>query len=198
MIWMALPRQRKHPEPWRKQFLNTVELLPLIWVCLWRRLGHPRSSSAFRKITLIALLAVGYFGHQRQFKYKKQTRWVAMLVGIIVLGFLYNKPLTISMVNQALLGFWPQWQTNLCWYMLLGGIILVFTVDNKNPYCVWFCPFGAAQECMGVIGGAKVRSPGRKSRNVLKWTQRDLAWLAIVIALWFRNPGISSYAIFGT
>jgi NosR/NirI family transcriptional regulator, nitrous oxide reductase regulator len=150
------------------------------------------------EITLIALFAVGYFGHQRKFKYTKQARWVALILGMVVLGFIYNKPLTLSMVNQALLGFWPQWQTNLYWYLLLGGIILVFTVDNKNPYCAWFCPFGAAQECMGAIGGSKVRSPGRQTRNVLKWTQRGLAWFAIVIALWFRNPGISSYEIFGT
>jgi hypothetical protein len=150
------------------------------------------------EITLIALFVVGFFGHQRKFKYTKQARWAAMIVGMIVLGFIYNKPLTLSMVNQALLGFWPQWQTNLYWYLLLGGIIFVFTVDNKNPYCSWFCPFGAAQECMGAIGGSKVRSPGRQTRHVLKWTQRGLAWFAIVIALWFRNPGISSYEIFGT
>ncbi|HDD62487.1 MAG: hypothetical protein DRI65_05905 [Chloroflexota bacterium] len=54
-----------------------------------------------------------------------------------------------------------QWQTNLYWYILVLGIIFVFSLDNKNPYCEWFCPFGAAQECMGSIGWAKVRSPGK-------------------------------------
>ncbi len=158
----------------------------------------PKIIFGIPEIALIGLFAVGYFGHQRKFKYTKQARWGAMIIGMVVLGFIYNKPLTLSMVNQALLGFWPQWQTNLYWYLMLGGIILVFTIDNKNPYCSWFCPFGAAQECMGTIGGSKVRSPGKKYRNLLKWTQRALAWLAIVIALWFRNPGISSYEIFGT
>jgi hypothetical protein len=158
----------------------------------------PKIIFGIPEITLIALFALGFFGHQRKFKYTKQARWVTMIVGLIVLGFIYNKPLTLSMINQVLLGFWPQWQTNLYWYLLLGGIIFVFTVDNKNPYCSWFCPFGAAQECMGAIGGSKVRSPGKQYRNLLKWTQRGLAWFAIVIALWFRNPGISSYEIFGT
>jgi NosR/NirI family nitrous oxide reductase transcriptional regulator len=79
---------------------------------------------------------------------------------------------------------------------LIGGILLVFTVDNKNPYCEWFCPFGAVQECMGIIGGAK---PGLGNyRNILKWLQRGLAWLAILLAVLFRNPGMTSYEIFGT
>jgi polyferredoxin len=120
-----------------------------------------------------------------------------MIVGMVVLGFMYNNPLTLSSINKFLMGFFPQWQTNLYWYILILGIILVFSVDNKNPYCEWFCPFGAAQECMGVIGGAKVRSPG-KYRTFLKWLQRGLAWGAILIALLYRNPGITSFEIFGT
>jgi len=149
------------------------------------------------EITLIGLFAIGYFGHQRKFKYKKQARWASMIIGMIVLGFIYTRPLTISDINKLLLGFWPTWQTNLYWYLLIGGILLVFTVDNKNPYCEWFCPFGAAQECMGVIGGAKARPVG-KSKNLLIWIQRGLAWLAIILALLFRNPGLTSYEIFGT
>jgi NosR/NirI family nitrous oxide reductase transcriptional regulator len=74
-------------------------------------------------------------------------------------------------------------------------VFLVLTADNKNPYCEWFCPFGATQECVGAIGRAKVRSPG-KFRPYLKWLHRGLAWLAIVLALIFRDPGISSYEVF--
>ena len=149
------------------------------------------------EIVLIALFALGYVGHQRKFKYTKQVRWVSMLTGLFVLGFIYTNPLTIAYINKFLLGFWPDWRTHLYWYLLIGGIIFVFTVDNKNPYCNWFCPFGAAQECMGVVGGAKPRTPLRY-RTAFKWLQRGLAWLAIVVALLFRNPGISSYEVFGT
>jgi polyferredoxin len=136
-------------------------------------------------------------GHQRKFRYKKQARWLSMLVGLGVLGFIYTSPLTLAFINKLLLGFWPAWQTHLYWYLLIGGMLFVFTVENKNPYCEWFCPFGAAQECMGVVGGAKARNPQRY-RDLFKWSQRGLAWGAIVIALLLRNPGISSYEIFGT
>ncbi|MCP4140122.1 MAG: 4Fe-4S binding protein [Chloroflexi bacterium] len=157
----------------------------------------PKFVFGIPEITLLALFAVGYFGHTSGFKYKKQARWGSMIVGMVVLGFMYNSPLTLSSINKFLMGFFPQWQTNLYWYILILGIIFVFSVDNKNPYCEWFCPFGAAQECMGVIGGAKPRSPG-KYRTFLKWLQRGLAWGAILIALLLRNPGITSYEIFGT
>ena len=116
---------------------------------------------------------------------------------MVVLGFIYNSPLTLSYLDKFLIGYWPQWQTHLYWYLLIGGILFVFTVDNKNPYCEWFCPFGAVQECMGAIGGAKVRSSGRY-QGLLGWSQRGVAWAAIVVALVFRNPGITSYEVFGT
>ena len=157
----------------------------------------PKINFGIPEISLIALYAAGFFGHQRNFKYKKAARWASMLAGLIVLGFIYNRPLTLSHINQFLLGYWPQLQTNLYWYLLLGGILFVFTVDNKNPYCDWFCPFGAAQECMGAVGRAKTRSVGR-FRDPLKWLIRTVTWAAIVIALLMRNPGITSYEIFGT
>lgn len=149
------------------------------------------------EVLLIVLFAVGYFAHKKSFKYTRQARWVTMIVGMVVLGFVYNQPLTLSVVNKFLIGYWPPWQTHLYWYLLIGGMLFVFTVDNKNPYCHWFCPFGATQECLGAVGGAKIQSAGKYHR-FLKWVQRALAWSAIFLALMLANPGVSSYEIFGT
>jgi hypothetical protein len=174
------------------------------WAVASKYLGYKVPSEKQEKIiigvpeiTVIALFLIGFVGHQRNFKYKKQMRWVSMIGGMVILGFIFNRPLTISYINQLLLGYLPSWRTNLYWYLLLGGIFFVFTVDNKNPYCEWFCPFGSAQECMGLVGGAKPRSPGQY-KTFLTWLTRLLALSAIVIALLFRNPGITSYEIFGT
>lgn len=149
------------------------------------------------EITLIALFAVGYLSRRRVIKNTKWLRWVTMLTGMVVLGFIYNRPLTISKLNMFLMGYFPEWQSNLYWYLLLGGILFVFSADNRNPYCEWFCPFGAAQECMGAIGGAKPRF-SREQQRVLDWVQRGLSWFAIIIALLLRNPGVTSFEIFGT
>lgn len=156
----------------------------------------PRIQFGLAEAALIWLFIFGIVGRLRRFKYKKAARWISMLTGILVLGFVYNKPLTLVLINKMLLGFWPQWTLHLYWYILLAGILLVYTVDNKNPYCEWFCPFGSTQECLAVIGGAKKRLPDRV-RAILRWFQRALALGAITLALIYRNPSISSYEVFG-
>jgi len=157
----------------------------------------PRIVFGVPEIVLILLFAIGFVGHQSRFPYTKQARWVSMITGLVVLGFLYNSPITLAYITKLVLGYWPQWQTNLYWYFLIGGILFVFTVDNKNPYCQWCCPFGAAQDCMGAIGGAKSRTPIR-FRRLLIWMQRLLTLTAILLGVWFRNPGVASYELFGT
>jgi polyferredoxin len=149
------------------------------------------------EMVLILLFVAGYFAHKKSFKYTKAVRWGTMLVGLVVIGFYYNQLLTLSMINQLLLGYFPPLHSHLYFYLLLGGTFLVLTIDKKDPYCPWICPFGAAQECMGLVGGAKYRSPG-KFKNVFKWALRIIVLFAIIIALLLRNPGITSYEVFGT
>jgi NosR/NirI family transcriptional regulator, nitrous oxide reductase regulator len=148
------------------------------------------------EIMLVILFALGFAGRMIKGKLLKPIRWASMIAGLVVLGFIFNLPITLSLINRFLLGFWPQWQTGLYWYILAAGILFSAAIGMKNPYCEWFCPFGAAQECLGAIGGAHVQTPERY-RDVLKWVQRGVAWLAILIALVLRNPGVSSYEIFG-
>jgi len=156
----------------------------------------PKIQFGIPEAALIGLFLFGIAGRLRRFKYKKTARWISLLTGLFVLGFIYNKPFTLVLINRMLLGFWPQWQIDLYSYLLLAGILFIYTVDNKNPYCEWFCPFGATQECLAVIGGSKKRLP-KNVHDSLRWFQRALALGAIVIALLYRNPSISSYEVFG-
>ena len=161
------------------------------------KIESPPIKFGFAELTIIFLFLIGLISYQSWFKHKKVIRWISMISGIIILGFIYNAPMTLNLVNKLLLGFWPTWQTNLFWYFLIGGIVLILLISNRNPYCEWFCPFGAAQECFGVIGGAKVRK-SQQFYYLLKWIQRILALLAILIALIFRNPSLTSYEVFST
>lgn len=150
------------------------------------------------EITLIGLYAAGYFGHKlRSSIWKKRIRWGTMLVGMIVLGFIYTAPLTIAQIISLLSGYWPDWHNNLYWYLLIGGIIFVTTVDAKNPYCNWFCPFGAFQECIAQITGAKLYRP-RKLNTFFTWLQRGLAFVAVLLGLALRRPGVAGYEPFAT
>lgn len=150
------------------------------------------------EILLIALYIAGYFGHRsRNQPAKKWIRRVTLAAGAIGLGFIYNKPLTIANFISLLSGYWPDWHTNLYWFLLLGGILFVTTAQAKNPYCSWFCPFGAVQEGLGKVSGAKLYRP-RSWHKPLQWLQRGLAFGAIVVGLAFRQPGAVSYEPFGT
>jgi len=147
---------------------------------------------------LIGLYAAGYFGHKlRSSVWKKRIRWGTMLTGMIVLGFIYTAPFTIAQVISLLSGYWPDWHNNLYWYLLIGGIIFVTTVDAKNPYCNWFCPFGAFQECLAQVTGAKLYRPRRWS-EFFTWLQRGLAFTAVLLGLVLRRPGIAGYEPFAT
>lgn len=150
------------------------------------------------EITLLLLFAAGYFAHKlRNPALKRRIRWGTLLTGMIVLGFIYTAPFTITMVISLLSGYWPDWHNNLYWYLLIGGIIFVTTVDAKNPYCYWFCPFGAFQECLAVVSRAKLYRP-RALNSYLTWIQRGLALAAIVLGLVLRRPGVAGYEPFAT
>lgn len=150
------------------------------------------------ELVLVLLFAAGYVGHRlRNGAWKRRVRWEALLSGMIMLGFVYTAPLTITMIISLLSGYWPDWHNNLYWYLLIGGILFVTTVDSKNPYCYWFCPFGAVQECLSAVSGAKPYRP-RRLRQTLTWVQRGLAVIAIAMGLALRRPGVAGYEPFAT
>ncbi|MBK8900686.1 MAG: FMN-binding protein [Anaerolineaceae bacterium] len=147
---------------------------------------------------LLLLFASGYLTHKwHNRKWKMRARWGTLIAGMVFLGFVYTVPLTITMIISLLSGYWPDWHNNLYWYLLIGGILFVTTVDAKNPYCSWFCPFGAFQECVAAISKAKPYRP-RDLSEVLKWVQRGLALAAVVLGLALRRPGVASYEPFAT
>lgn len=147
------------------------------------------------------LVLIGLFGFavaQRRLlrgKARIWGRWATLLTGLFVLGFLFNRPFVLAHVNMVLLGYWPDWHTHLYWYILIAGLFLFKARRKWNVYCYDFCPFGAAQEILAKLGGAKphpVRWP-----TVLLWLQRLLAIAAVSLALLYRNSGFSSFEIFG-
>lgn len=149
-----------------------------------------------RELAVILLFLSGFLFFNPGLKYNKQIRWVAMIAGLILIGFIYNFPLTIAKINSLLLGYMPDWRYDLFWILLVAGIVISTLVFNRNPYCRGVCPFGAAQECLGAIGGAK-SSGNAKQRVIGKWIKRALAWSVIILALIFRSPSAGSYEIFG-
>ena len=148
------------------------------------------------EIVLIVLFTIAV--SRRRFKGKVSTvlRWTTLLGGLVFLGFLFNSPFVLAHINMVLIGYWPEWQTHLFWYILIIGLLLFKATEEWNIYCYDFCPFGALQEIAAKIGGAKPKK--LRWSKVLLWAQRLLTLAAISLALMYRNPGLSSYEVFGT
>ncbi len=149
------------------------------------------------EITLICLFAAALLNQTVGLRRKKLIRWFCLLTGLVVLGWMLNAPLTLTNISSLLIGYWPQWQSHFYWYLLIAGVLIVPLATGKNAYCRAICPFGATQECLAVIGGAKPRFSPRW-RRYLRWTPRILAWAAIVLALTYRNPALANYEVYGT
>jgi uncharacterized protein with FMN-binding domain len=148
------------------------------------------------EIVLIALFAVAVSRRRIKGKVSTVLRWTTLLGGLVFLGFLFNSPFVLAHINMVLIGYWPEWQTHIFWYILIIGLLLFKATEEWNVYCYDFCPFGTLQEIAAKIGGAKPKKL-RWSKGLL-WAQRLLTLAAISLALIYRNPGLSSYEIFGT
>ena len=148
-----------------------------------------------KETIIILLFLLGMISYLPHFKYKKLLRWITLSSGLLLLGFIYNSPITLTHINSILAGFWPDWHTEIYVYLLIFGLLVILLTSGKNPYCSHICPFGAMQEILGRLGKAKPL----KTRAVYLWIwlQRSVAWIAILIALATRNPGISDYVVFG-
>jgi len=154
------------------------------------RLGEPEG-------VLVLLLAAGAIGRHRPrlaLRTRRLLRAGTLVAGLATIGFLWNRPWTIAFPTRLLSGDWPPWTTHLYWYVLLAGILVAFDRTGKNPYCPWVCPFGAAQDVIGLAGGARKRRV--PATLLFTWVKRGLLWLAVLLGLLYRSPGAASYEVF--
>lgn len=155
-----------------------------------------RVSVGIPEVSLVVLYLIALIGVYTKFPHRKMLRWVTLITSLVILGFWLSVPLTLSRINLFLIGFWPQWHDNLYWYILVFGFFLVLLVTRKNVYCSWICPLGCIQDGLGLVGGARARF-SKRTNLVMKWVQRVIAWMAILLALYYRNPVQLNYEIFG-
>ncbi len=150
-----------------------------------------------KEASLVILFIVSLLLFGLRFRFKRHVRWMALFVSILVLGFGCTTLLTVGNVGAFLLGYWPGWRTHLYWYLLLAIVFVPLLLRGKHFYCGSICPFGAVQECLGALGGAKRKVPHR-IHDYLRWLPRVLAWIFVFIALLSQNPGIQTHEVFGT
>jgi uncharacterized protein with FMN-binding domain len=160
-----------------------------------------RSRIAFGapELCLLALVAAGALGRNRASlsrRVRKALRIGTLAASLATSGFLFYRPWTIAFPIRLLAGDWPDWRSHLYWYLLLASLLVAFSRTGRNAYCPWICPFGAAQDVVGLPFRARVR---RVPHALLfAWVKGVLLWLAVLLGLLYRNPGAASYEVFAS
>lgn len=148
---------------------------------------------------LVALVALGAIGRNRPSlrpRARQALRLAALALSLATIGFLFNRPWVIAFPVRLLAGDFPSWRTHLYWYLLLGSLLFAFSRSGRSPYCPWICPFGAAQDVVGLPFGARKRRVPH--RLLFTWVKGALLWLAVFLGLLYRSPGGASYEVFAT
>ena len=143
---------------------------------------------------LIAMFIAAIVVARVKFKRKKQARWTLLLTSIAVIGFYSSSQFSTATISYLLTGMWTQGVASYSAILLLGMSIGYMLYTNKNVYCNYICPFGAAQECLGCITNPKVV---RLKHPFFTWFPRALLLSVLVLGLYFRNPGNFTFEPFG-
>jgi uncharacterized protein with FMN-binding domain len=154
-------------------------------------------SFALPEVTLILLFIFGFIAYSKTISITRYLKWILLIASLVLIGFIFKKPLSLININSLLLGYWPPFKTNLYWYLLLAAVLIPVILKGKAHYCNCICPFGSAQQILITLGGSKINIPLKYSRS-LKFFQRILAWFAVICALFYRNPAVINYEVSAT
>jgi len=163
------------------------------------RLPLPPRPFEFGILEIVVLVVIlGGVGAQRlKGPTRRRVRWIAQIAGLIVIGFWKDSPIALAKLAAMASGFFPDPRANLALYVLVGGFLITSFAWGRNVYCLYACPFGAAQRCVGAIGGQKLTLP----RGVVRFleTARNLAvFVVLFMAFLALQPTLASYEPFST
>lgn len=161
------------------------------------RLPLPRKPFEFGllELTVLLLFSAGVVGHRLRGPARRRLRWGGQLAGLLILGFWENSPITLAKITAVLSGYLPDPRTALAIYLLLGGFLLTSIFYGRNLYCLYACPFGAAQRVVGAIGGFRLKVPPWAVR-FMEGLRNLVVFAALFLAFMTLQPVLASYEPF--
>ncbi|HHY25560.1 MAG TPA: 4Fe-4S binding protein [Desulfitobacterium dehalogenans] len=128
-----------------------------------------------------------------------RIRWITMAGSLVLIGFQYNTPISLSNLASFLMGYLPSIRQNLVWYIFLTVIPILMFLIGKNLYCFWLCPFGALQELLAKVFVRKdVISCSRALEQKAVLVRYVLIYIALLGAVAYQSPGLAGYEPFAT
>ena len=148
---------------------------------------------------IYVILSIFLFGIIQLIKIRKirsVLRWSMMLSSIIILGFWYNRQLSVVHISSLVSGYMFSFRYLFEIILLIGIMFFVF-ISGKNPYCRYFCPFGAVQECLGQSINKELNVNKKLNRYIV--ISRDIMVLILIlISIVLRDSSLLSYEVFGS
>lgn len=164
-----------------------------------RQLGDPipvpKEPVDFGAAEWLLLAGIGVVVTLRSVPLLRWWRWPRFLTltfGFFVLGVWLAIPLSLTNFAAWLVGYGPNLETGLIFYILVFGIVGLALLRGKNYYCFWLCPFAAVQEMTHFLGGFNLR-PRARWRRVLANSRYFLLWAALFLVLLLNNPTVSVF-----
>jgi hypothetical protein len=161
------------------------------------RLPVPPRSFEFGllEIVVLGLFAAGIAAHRAGGSVRRWVRWACQLTGLLIIGFWAASPVSLAKITSLLSGYFPDIYSNLAFYLLIIGFVVTTFLYRRNIYCLYVCPFGAAQRCVGVIGGMNLKLSARVGR-LLEVSRNVVVFAAIFAAFITLQPALASYEPF--
>ena len=158
----------------------------------------------FFEIMILALFTVGIVAQRSKSPRRSQVRWACQVVALVVIGFWKHSPISLAKVASMMAGYFPDPSTGLAIYLLIVGFLLTSFLFGRNTYCMYVCPFNAAQRLVGLIGGASIKLPSwvvqlaERIRNIIVVAAIFLAFLTLKPALASYEPFAALFSLTGT
>lgn len=137
------------------------------------------------RLSMFAVLLLALFSYFYP-KRAKKLRWVLLIASVGVLGVWQGSLLSFQMLYNYVINGPLMNQIGL--FVVLVVSILLPLLLNKQFYCMYVCPFGAAQELTSKIPVPKLKL-GATGNRVFKWT-RKIVFVGFVVML-FAVPSFS-------
>ena len=161
------------------------------------RLPLPRRPFEFGtlEITVLVLMAVGIAAQRIGGLTRRRIRWATQIAGLVVVGFWQGSPITLAKLAAIGSGYFPDPRVNSALYVLIAGFLITSIAWGRNIYCLYVCPFGAAQRCVGVIGGTRFELP-MWSVRLMERLRDVIVFAALCMAFLTLQPALASYEPF--
>ncbi len=147
------------------------------------------------EIAILILLIAGVTAQKVTGPTRQRIRWASQVAGLIVIGFWKDSPITLAKLAALMSGFFPDPRNSLAIYLLIAGFVVTSIAWGRNIYCLYACPFGAAQRCVGLIAGKGLKLPPWSVR-LMGHVRNLIVFAAIFMAFLTLQPALSSYEPF--